>query len=105
MQLSSESYRVRWLVLVITWGLAGVLVAGHARLVRDYLTLAADLGARPAVGPTPLNQMYPAFGADAQTWVRHALSLIEGDSVRLRYTTIDNAPAGREVHWNSAWAW
>ena len=30
--------------------------------------------------------------------VRHALSLIDGDQVRLRLTLTDNAPAGREVH-------
>ena len=38
-------------------------------------------------------------------WARHAMSLVEGDGGRLRYTTVDNAPFGREVHWNSAWAW
>jgi tetratricopeptide (TPR) repeat protein len=105
MQLSSESYRVRWFILVITWILAALFMVGHTLLVREYLKLETDLGARPVMAPTPLNQMYPAFGADAEVWVRHALALIEGQDVRLRYTTIDNAPLGREVHWNSAWAW
>ena len=68
--------------------------------------IAGQLGMRGAApAATPLTQAYPAFAADAQVWVRHALSLIEGDKLQLRYTTIDNAPKGREVHWNSAWAW
>jgi tetratricopeptide (TPR) repeat protein len=54
---------------------------------------------------TPLKQAFPAFAADSQTWIRHALTLLESHSLRLRHTDIDNAPYGREVHWNSAWAW
>ena len=74
--------------------------------MRQYLDLVDQLGLRGAqVSATPLKEAYPAFAADAQTWVRHALSLLEGHESRLRFTTIDNAPNGREVHWNSAWAW
>lgn len=54
---------------------------------------------------TPLRHPIPAFASDAQTWIRHALSLAEGERLRLRYTDIDNAVEGREVHWSSAWAW
>lgn len=106
MQLSQESYRTRWLVLVTAWTLAATALFLQARVVRDYLTLVGQLGLRGApAASTPLKQAYPAFAADAQVWVRHALSLVEGNQVQLRYTTIDNAPKGREVHWNSAWAW
>jgi hypothetical protein len=52
-----------------------------------------------------MRQVFPAFAPDAQVWIRHALSLEEGDSLRLRHTAIDNAPTGRDVHWNSGWAW
>jgi hypothetical protein len=52
-----------------------------------------------------LRQVFPAFAPDAQVWIRHGLSLDEGDALRLRHTDIDNAPMGREVHWNSGWAW
>ena len=106
MQLSSESYRTRWLILVIMWTLTATLLFLQASRVRDYLTIVGQLGLRGApAATTPLQQGYPAFAADAQTWVRHALSLLEGEQVQLRWTTIDNAPDGREVHWNSAWAW
>lgn len=106
MQLSSESYRVRWLVLVAVWSIGAFSLLSQAGMVRNYLDNATSAGLRGQISiDTPLKMVYPAFGADAQTWVRHSLSLLEGDSLRLRYTTIDNAPKGREVHWNSAWAW
>jgi tetratricopeptide (TPR) repeat protein len=107
MQLSHESYRARWLVLVTVWALSASALYLQARLVDEYLTLVAHLGSRPGQPPvvTPLKRVYPAFAADAQMWVPHALSLLDGNSVQLRYTTLDNAPVGREVHWNSAWAW
>ncbi|HUQ28857.1 MAG TPA: hypothetical protein VM051_09705 [Usitatibacter sp.] len=92
--------------LALAWAIAAFVLFSDARAVRDYLSLTGSLGLRGAVeAPTPLKQTYPAFAADAQTWVRHALALAEGGSLRLRHTTIDNAPAGRDVHWNSAWAW
>ena len=106
MQLSNESYRTRWLVLVSAWSLAAMLLFFEARLMRNYIDIVDQLGLRGAASAnTPLKEGYPAFAADAMTWVRHAITLLEGDHVQLRATTIDNAPYGREVHWNSAWAW
>ena len=101
-----DSDRTQWLILLAAWALAAFVLLSDARTVRDYLALTGSLGLRGEVeAPTPLRQTYPEFAADAQTWVLHALSLIEGDDIRLRHTLIDNAPAGRDVHWNSAWAW
>lgn len=92
--------------LVLAWAFAALLLFHDARNVRDYLALSSALGLRGnAQATTPLTQTYPYFALDAQTWVRHALSLTEGNGPRLRHTDIDNAPYGREVHWNSAWAW
>ncbi len=106
MQLTAESPRQRWLILTVVWVILTTIVFLHATIVRDYLSIVGGLGARPGVTvTTPLKQSYPAFAADAQTWVRHALSLSEGKQLRLRHTDIDNAPTGREVHWNSAWGW
>ena len=106
MQLSHESYRTRWLVLVSVWVLTAYAIFSQASIVREYLTTTGALGLRGSqVAPTPLKRPYPAFAADALVWVRHSLALIEGKDFRLRHTTIDNAPGGREVHWNSAWAW
>lgn len=106
MQLSNESARARWLIMIMAWLVVAGVIVTHTRLVREYLAIAGNLGVREnGVAPTPLRAAYPAFAADAQTWVRHALSLAEGDQRRLRHTTIDNGVVGREVHWNSAWAW
>ena len=92
--------------LALAWALAALLLFYDARTTRDYLALTSALGLRgEAQATTPLTQTYPYFALDAQTWVRHALSLTEGNGPRLRHTDIDNAPYGREVHWNSAWAW
>lgn len=92
--------------MVAMWALAAAVLFVHAATIRDYLGIVSQLGLRGAPQPTtPLQQPYPAFAADAQTWVRHSLSLLEGNGPQLRFTTIDNAPQGREVHWNSAWAW
>lgn len=92
--------------LALAWALAAYLLFTDARNVRDYLAMASNLGLRGhAQAATPLRQVFPAFAPDAQVWIRHALALEEGDSVRLRHTDIDNAPVGRDVHWNSGWAW
>jgi tetratricopeptide (TPR) repeat protein len=106
MKLSHETPARRWAVLVPAWLVLGVLIFGHAWYLQRYLGVAEGLGLRgDATAGTPLQAAYPGFAADAQTWVRHALTLLEGDQIRLRWTDIDNAPHGREVHWNSAWAW
>ncbi len=92
--------------MVAVWTLGAFLLFSHAEVVRGYLKNTSNLGLRGAAeAVAPLKQTYPAFAADAQVWVRHALALLEGDDIRLRHTEIDNAPYGREVHWNSAWAW
>ncbi len=62
------------------------------------------LNGAPAAS-TPLRSPTFSFAADAQTWIRYALQLEEGHKLQLRHTEIDNAPYGRDVHWNSAWAW
>lgn len=106
MQLSHESYRTRWIILVSAWIIVSAGIFRHAWGIRLYLDNADQLGLRgAAISPTPLREVYPTFAADAQTWVRHSIALTEGHDLQLRHTTIDNAPDGREVHWNSAWAW
>ena len=57
----------------------------------------------------PEDKRMPVFlseiAFDGYTWNRHAEKLGENGSIRLRHTDLDNAPEGREVHWNSAFAW
>lgn len=42
---------------------------------------------------------------DGYVWNRYAEELGQNGQYRLRHTTFDNAPLGRSVHWNSAFAW
>jgi hypothetical protein len=94
------------MAMALAWALAALLLFIDARHSGDYLDAVGRLGLRgDAQAPTPLKQAFPAVAIDAMTWVRHALFLAEGGGPRLRYTRIDNAPEGREVHWNSGWAW
>jgi hypothetical protein len=51
--------------------------------------------------PVPLLEI--AF--DGYVWNRHAEHLGENGEWQMRYSDMDNAPEGREVHWNSAFAW
>lgn len=106
MKARRDHDRTPAIVLLAAWLAAALLLLADAAAVRDYLSMVGRLGLRgQPQATTPLRQMYPEFASDAQTWVRHALSLVDGDGVRLRHTANDNAPAGRDVHWNSAWAW
>jgi hypothetical protein len=58
--------------------------------------------ARPTeVLPVPLLEI--AF--DGYVWNRHAENIGEGGEWRVRFTDMDNAPEGREVHWSSGFAW
>jgi hypothetical protein len=51
--------------------------------------------------PVPLLEI--AF--DGYVWNRHAEKLGENGEWRVRFTDMDNAPEGREVHWSSGFAW
>jgi hypothetical protein len=102
-QLSTETRRTKWSILSLAWIVLAVLALLDTLAVRDYVALLDGTAAVSADG-LPLQRSVPSDYADAQTWVRHALALQEGGGWQLRHTDIDNAPAGREVHWNSAFA-
>ena len=106
MELTRESPRVRWLALGAAWAVFAVLIALHSAAVRDYVEILNGLGLRGATeAGTPLQRVVLPLYADTQMWVRHALSLLETDAWRVRFTEVDNAPFGRPVHWSSAFAW
>lgn len=98
--------RFPWLVLAAVWLAGTILVLLHAAAEREYVALLNGLGQRPGTeSATPLRQVIPARYADAQMWVRHALTHRETGAARLRFTRTDNAPQGREVHWSSGFLW
>ena len=68
------------------------------RLVREM----DGPNAKPTeVLPVPLLEI--AF--DGYVWNRHAEKLFGNGQWRVRFTDMDNAPDGREVHWSSGFAW
>jgi len=101
------------LVRILSWsGFYAILlvcvsyVLFHAFLI-DSVTvrLCRELdgpNAKPTeVLPVPLLEI--AF--DGYEWCDHAEHLGENGEWRMRYTHLDNAPEGREIHWSSAFAW
>jgi len=106
MQVTRESRRAWWVAMLGTWVVCGALILLHTRVVREYVALLDAQGLHGAeAASTPLRQVIPARFADAQMWVRHALAAREAGDARVRFTQADNAPAGREVHWSSAFGW
>lgn len=101
-----ERPRLRWSLMAAGWVLVATLLLLHTLAVRDYLALLDTQGLRGApAATTPLRHTLPLVYADAQMWVLHALDLPERGATRARFTTADNAPFGREVHWSSPLVW
>lgn len=90
--------------MVGAWALAAGLATWHTLAFRDYVGLLDRAAPRQPPVTTPMQHIVPTNYADAQTWVRYALTFDAGAPWQVRFTRNDNAPTGREVHWNSAFA-
>lgn len=86
------------------WLVAAAFVVWHAGAVATYLDRVSGTTFTSSPVETPLRRVPQSIAPDGQVWVRHALSLAESGDWRLRSTDIDNAPDGRPIYWNSAWA-
>lgn len=51
------------------------------------------------------NELLPKTSVDARWWVLHTEEMRRNGDWRIRSTSLDNAPTGREVHWSSSVAW
>lgn len=100
MVLTRETPRTRWLVLLATWVVVALTLTWDTVAMRDYVGLLASAGTSPD-DATPLRRPCPGSFSDSHTWVRLALASQEGGPWQVRSTDIDNAPKGRDVHWNS----
>jgi tetratricopeptide (TPR) repeat protein len=100
LHFSSESRRARWSLLAVAWAIIASLGVLDSLAVRDYVSMLDESSLLPS-DSLPLARPAPADYADAQTWVRYALAVEDGGPWRVRWTDIDNAPVGREVHWSS----
>ncbi len=49
--------------------------------------------------------LLPQASVDARWWVIHTREMLRKESWRIRHSDLDNAPAGREVHWSSFLMW
>ncbi len=47
----------------------------------------------------------PSFGTDGYHWIMQAGRMLDGEGLRIRHTTLDNYPQGREVHWSGSIRW
>lgn len=53
----------------------------------------------------PRTYIPPPTDLDGRWWIEHAETMLQQGNLRIRHTERDNAPQGREVHWNSAIPW
>jgi len=103
---SPSNYRtLAWggFVAMLLSCIAAVMVHSYlVDTVTHRLCEAADQG-------IPVEKRMPVFldgiAMDGYLWNRHAEVLGKDGSWRLRDTDFDNAPDGRKVYWNSAFAW
>lgn len=49
--------------------------------------------------------LLPQASVDARWWVIHTREMLRVGAWRIRHSELDNAPAGREVHWSSLLMW
>lgn len=99
LRLSGERSTIRWAFLALTWVLVAALALTETLAVRDYVSLLDDSGTLPTTR-LALKRTLPAPYADAQQWTR--LALEDSSGWQVRHTDTDDAPTGRDVHWNSA---
>jgi tetratricopeptide (TPR) repeat protein len=91
----------RWLV-VGSLVLVALAALWHAILVEQQLRFAASVSFNNTPAETPFQRVRPGFTADASMWIRYSTEALEGTRpLRSHFTNVDNAPDGREVHWNT----
>ncbi|MDQ8166095.1 MAG: hypothetical protein P3A28_10125 [Gemmatimonadota bacterium] len=101
MRLSTEGRRARWVIMAVVWVMVAILALRDSSATRDYVAMLDASGTRQT-DSLPLVRPAPAGRADATVWARLAIESANNGSARLRRTEMDNAPTGRDVHWNSA---
>jgi tetratricopeptide (TPR) repeat protein len=82
-----------------------LLVISHAWVVHRQAAFASAVGREGLQIDLPYRLIRPEFTVDGHMWIRYAVRLQQGEGPQLRHSQIDNAPYGREVHWNSGYAW
>jgi tetratricopeptide (TPR) repeat protein len=104
MILTRESRRAWWLIMAGAWLVAVVFAVLHVQAMLGYTGMLDRAALRGPEPTTVMKHVVPTNYADAQTWVRYALTFENDVPWQVRYTYNDNAPAGRDVHWSSGFA-
>lgn len=101
-----------FLVLICLAASLGLTVLdGQLRLERVARLSQIRLNDQPpqpgnlATGAREEHLLLPGSSMDAKWWVLHTRRMLEAGGWRIRGTTLDNAPDGREVHWSSSLMW
>lgn len=90
--------------LIVICAIVGTIAtaAWHNWLMDQHLRFVESVRIIPKPAETPFERVRPGFTADAGMWIRYATDVLEGkQNLRAHYTQVDNAPKGREMHWNS----
>ena len=99
---SLSSLALRRLLVICALVASAAGATWHAWLMDQHLTFVSGVQLMPKTTATPFERIRPGFTADASMWIRYATDVLEGkNNFRSHLTQVDNAPQGREVHWNS----
>ena len=91
--------------------LATLALDGAARLAGvDKISSVTFSETPPNSQPLPSESrqetiLLPQASVDARWWVIHTREMLREGAWRIRHSDLDNAPAGREVHWSSFLMW
>jgi len=83
-------------------------ILGLTTITSQRLRLVSELAqGRDDLGSVLPHQpgIYTAVALDGYEWIRLSREMVRQGHWRLGWTDTDNAPKGREVHWNSGFAW
>lgn len=58
-----------------------------------------------APGAQERQLVIPTSGIDGKMWIMHTEQMVREGTWRVRHTSIDNHPTGREIHWSSGLMW
>jgi hypothetical protein len=106
--------RRTWLVaLAAALVLLAIDSATRLHMIRDLAassTAGASGLARDPASPTGFvggqrDAILPDAGLDGYQWLMQTQQMLADGGWRVRHVTYDNAPAGRPVHWSSAFRW
>lgn len=87
--------------MLAAWICIAAIVWFDASTMHRYISLLDD-SSTLSTAALPHREIAPSDFADSYTWTRLAFRAEQGGPWHVRQTSIDDAPVGRPVYWNSA---